>query len=789
MRMGLAVFVAAFAGAGCYRPDLERCAITCTDFCPADQTCGGDGYCHADGDTEACGVAPPAVGALAAGDHHACAIDADGHLRCWGDNREGQVGVGFATRRVLLGTQVDGPGGPGGWSWIDGGSDHTCGIKNAQLLCWGDDFGGQAGGPDSTRVEVPATPVDPTTGTGWIAVAAGGRFSCGLRADGDARHLLCWGADYNGQLGDGPGDNGSPLMHLADLASDGTWTDWVEVSAGDDHACARRAGGQVYCWGNNQSGSVGDNTDFEKRIPTRIAPAMADGARSFRAVAAGGRSSCAIGVDGKLYCWGDSSYGKLGIPGATNTLVPRQVGTDSDWTAIAVGASSACGMQSAGVRCWGRGDHGAIGNAAWDDRNAPAPVMGLAAATALAVGDDFACAALAAGGVRCWGDNPEGELGNSNTSRKYQPTAVAPVDGAWTAVAAGAFHTCGIHGGDVLCWGWNGDGALDGAQSDGTAFPAAVPTVAVGAATATEIVVGRSTSCALVDDAGATQPWCWGKEAFGQLGDGLPAVSRRQPGAIGTAGAWSHLAASGDVAAGLLGATRQVWGDPADFGLGNGDSTTVQPAPMDASDGRSWSAVTLGRGFGCGLERMTGALFCWGRDDASQQGDVTTTPPAMTPHAVAAGTVFASVAAAWMGDHACAITAAHEVWCWGRNDAGQGGDLPVEIVAPTRVPNSGSGWTAVAAAEYHTCGIRAGELYCWGANDRGQLGVDDSPASDAPPTRVGMDGGWTAISAGTVHTCGVREGFLYCWGDGPYGEIGDGDRAQNVPGPVIFGAP
>lgn len=112
------MLVVALAMTACYRPELERCVVACTDFCPANQSCLADGFCHAAGDSELCtpdASVPPAIGVLTAGERHACVIDRDGRLACWGSNHELQLGVGPGTRRALIGTEIMGPaGGPAG---------------------------------------------------------------------------------------------------------------------------------------------------------------------------------------------------------------------------------------------------------------------------------------------------------------------------------------------------------------------------------------------------------------------------------------------------------------------------------------------------------------------------------------------------------------------------------------------------------------------------------------------------------------------------------------------------
>lgn len=789
-RLALATTMA-LAIAGCYRPELARCKVTCTDFCPGAQACLADGYCHADDDPQLCAATASdamqpslAIQALSAGFLHACAIDAATHLQCWGDNRALQIGVGSAVRREQHPTQINGPGGGTGWTAVAAGDGHTCAIQAGNLVCWGDDTMGQSGGLDRTVVETPT--IADGSGTGWIAVAAGSRYTCGIRVSGPVHDLLCWGVDNDSQLGDGDGDSTGPTERLANLTDEGPFTDWAEVSAGFNHVCARRASGQLYCWGSGDGGMLGDGATGEQRRPTRVHESMDDHEQLFRMVSAGGRTTCAVSAAGKLYCWGNG-YNLLGIEGLGETTTPRLVGTATDWSSVSVGIISACGTRSTGVYCWGSGESGNLGDGHWEARATPRHVTGLTEPALVAVGAHYACAAPASGGMQCWGDNANGELGNGNTSTQYVPTLLRPSDGHWTAIAAGAYHTCGIHDGEILCWGWDDSGELDGVVGEGVTVPTRVVINAGAGETAREIAVGVRSSCARFAGAGDGQLWCWGFNSDGQVGTGALG-EHRPPTAIGVPGPWSRIAVSGRSASALIGGSRQVWGDASGYGLGNGQGAGQVLEPTATADGIAWKSVSMGYQFGCGLTETTHVLQCWGSDDYGEQGNGAMPMRTMAPHELLPQVAFGSVGAAWDGDHACATTTAGALYCWGRNDYLQagttaGGGVPIDT--PTVVPLSGTGWTSVVAGSLHTCGLKgAGELYCWGNDAYAQLGLDEERDADAT-TRIGMETGWTQLSAGEWHTCGIRAGNAYCWGTGPHGQIGDGNAAQPVPGPVI----
>ncbi len=781
MRTGLWVVVMAMAMSGCYRPEVDRCSVTCTDFCPGAQSCEADGYCHAAGDSVPCSGPPPVkIAKLTAGRHHACAIDKHGRLLCWGANQKYQVGVGLDDRRFPTAT----PFGEGtGWSVVDAGEEHTCGIHGSTLLCWGNDEERESGGPGGPDNKVVKTPTSPTWAQvplhlGWTTVSAGNRFSCGIHE----QHLYCWGHDGEGQLGDG--DTTGPAPRPADETDEGPVTDWDTVSAGTSHACAINMDGELYCWGRNDEGQLGDDTGIDQQRPTRVPLPEGETVQPrYATVSAGTNVSCAVTDDGSLYCWGTPGP-QRGVGDAATSAVPRRVIMPATgWMAVDVGALSACARRADGVWCWGNSEAGGIGDGFWRDRSTPAAVVGIGTQPShVAVGGDFACAAPAAGGIMCWGDNPEGELGNNETSTKHVPTPVGETDGAWTAIAAGRFHTCGVYEQDVWCWGWNEKGNLDGTIGEDTATPTKVRETGAGAMTSA-IGVGEDSTCAIIND----ELWCWGEDGHGQLGNGAP-TGRQPPRQIGTLAGWSGLTVSGFNASALRGGIRYVWGEGTGYGLGNNAVANVtQPTNFDAV---TWKAIGLGNQFGCGLEQGSNALYCWGDDTEQKQGNGPGQTEERAPHLVP-GTDFEALGVAWSGDHACAITTEMpemegKLFCWGRNDNSQAGPGASPIGSPTDTEYD-TGWTSVAAGQGHTCGIKSGDLYCWGDHGEGQLGEDIAEHLATVPLQP--RGAWTAVSAGFAHTCGIRQGDLYCWGANVHGQIGDGTHAWNVPGWVSLPAP
>jgi alpha-tubulin suppressor-like RCC1 family protein len=143
-------------------------------------------------------------------------------------------------------------GGATNWQAVSAGSFHTCAVRTTGVAwCWGADFQGALGnGAPGTSRFSPGKVGGPVTD--WRVINAGGLHTCARRATG---HLYCWGLDGEGQVGDG-GPNLAELP-LPTMVGGGA-TDWLTVDGGGLHTCARTSTRRAYCWGDDDEGQVGD---------------------------------------------------------------------------------------------------------------------------------------------------------------------------------------------------------------------------------------------------------------------------------------------------------------------------------------------------------------------------------------------------------------------------------------------------------------------------------------------------------------------------------------------------
>ncbi len=254
--------------------------------------------------------------------------------------------------------------------------------------------------------------------TSIVRVAAGYDHACALQSGGTVH---CWGANGSGQLGDG-----TTLARSTPAPVSGV-SDAVEIVVGRFFSCARRAGGGVVCWGWNVGGQVGDGTFTERHLPTPVT-GLVDAVSIASGPAAG--HVCARRATGQVVCWGDNSFGELGavtVPSdRSSSPVAADVGGYTDIVQVATGESHTCVVRSGGsVICWGRDSYGGeLGDGLTVDRRSPGPVSSVAGVTWLVAGSDHTCGLEPAGVVACWGWNGMGQLGDGTNTDRYMAVTV-----------------------------------------------------------------------------------------------------------------------------------------------------------------------------------------------------------------------------------------------------------------------------------------------------------------------------------------------------------------------------
>ncbi len=660
---------------------------------------------------------------------------------------------------------------------VSAGSAHSCAItEQGGVKCWGSNSFGQLGdgGTASHSIQADVSGL----ASGVAALALGGVHSCALTTSGSVK---CWGSNSSGQLGDGSNAQQNTPVNVSGLTSG-----VVAIAAGGSFTCAVTATGGVKCWGFNSSGQLGDNTTTNRNAPVDVI-GLASGVAT---IALGSDHSCALTKTGGVKCWGLNNSGQLG----DNTLVQRNTGVDVSGlnvgvAALAAGGSHTCAVTgSGGVKCWGDNTSGDVGDNTAAQRSAPVDVTGLSSGVAaIALGSFHSCALTTAGGVKCWGMNSAGQIGDASTNQRNSPADVIGFNIKVATLTAGNNHTCAVtSGGSLKCWGSNSSGQLGDNTLVNRATLIGVNGLSFDVAA---MGLGWSTTCAVDTGAGLK---CWGRNDYGQIGDGTRGESlyRIKPvgvvglsvGAVAVKGGEFHtcsLTTSGGV---------KCWGSDNYGYLGDG-TFNDSFVPVDVVGLTSGAmAVVNGRFHSCALT-MGGGVKCWGDNFYGQLGNNTTTYTNLAVNVVGLST---GVIAIGGGDyHSCALLAGGTVKCWGSNSNGELGVAGgVDSLIPVTVTGLSAGVTAIAVSGGHACALTAlGGVKCWGSGGSGALGDGDATGGGhaAPLDVVGLTSGVIAIAAGTANTCAVTTaGALKCWGFNVEGELGDNTIVtRNVPTDVV----
>ena len=575
-------------------------------------------------------------------------------------------------------------------------------------------------------------------------ISAGGRHTCALTNGGG---IKCWGDNDSGQLGDGSSIDKLTPMNVTGLQSGVT-----AISAGSGHTCALTSAGGVKCWGFNDSGQLGDGTRISKLTPMNVTGLQS----GVTAITAGGTHTCAMTSAGGVKCWGSNYRGQLGDGSSIDKPTPVDVSDlQSGVTAITAGYAYTCALTSAGgVKCWG----------GFPLKYSPTDVIGLqSGVTAITAGGTHTCAMTSAGGVKCWGNNLYGQLGNG--SADTAPSPVTGLQSGVTAITAGSGYTCVLtSAGGVKCWGWNLYGQLgDGSTSDKFS-PVDVTGLQSGV---TAITAGYSHTCAITSAGGVK---CWGNNGSGQLGDSTIITKLTPVDVIGLqSGITAITAGSGHTCALTSAGGVKCWGQNIVGELGDGTSIS-KLTPVDVRGLQSGvTAISAGNDHTCAMT-SAGGVKCWGDNRQGQLGDGTSSIK-FTPVDVS-GLQSGVIAITAGGYHTCAMTSAGGVKCWGWNDSGQlgrGSGISSPFF-PFYVIGLQSGVTAISASHgsvfAHTCALTSvGGVKCWGANLLGELGDGTSSNKSAPVDVIELQSGVTAISTGDTHTCALTSGGgVMCWG-------------------------
>lgn len=339
---------------------------------------------------------------------------------------------------------------------ISTGGYNTCAVlDDATVECWGYNFSGALGDNVSLETDV-KTPVKPLNLNNVVKISSGSTHQCALKANGN---VWCWGTNIFGELGDGTNYSTKKPNIVPGIS------DAIDIDVNYSTSCAVLSDFTVKCWGLNIGDIFNDNTT--KNLSPREVPNLSN----VKKLSLGRTFNCALLNNGDLKCWGDNSIGQIGVGYISSESTPYvDAIISSDVKDFAIGSTNACYLDyENNYYCWGSNNYGQVG----DDSGRPvlAPKLILTGVKAISENIGYhQCVSMLDQTVKCWGWNTFDQLGvNDNIAHNYPVTATEVATGEYAQIEAGYYHSCGLSEdtGAIYCWGANDHGQLGNGNGGG----------------------------------------------------------------------------------------------------------------------------------------------------------------------------------------------------------------------------------------------------------------------------------------------------------------------------------
>jgi alpha-tubulin suppressor-like RCC1 family protein len=647
-------------------------------------------------------------------------------------------------------------------------------ILMKTLWTWGENSYGALGDGTNSPKSSPVQTV--ARGINWSFVAAGYRFSAGIKSDGT---LWIWGQNYDstglgGKLGDDTTlDKSSPVQTVAG------GNDWKLVDLSDGgfqggyHAAAIKNDGSLWLWGNNRYGQHGDNLFYNfKSSPVQTVTYSTDWSK----VSCGGFFTAAIKKDSTLWVWGYNAYGQLGLNNIINLSSPVQTRlAGTTWSEVSCGNVHMAAIRSDNS-LWlnGLNFFGQLGDGTRIARSSPTQtVVGGYLWSKIASGYNHTAAIKTDGSLWLWGQNSSGQLGDGTTIHRSSPVQIIGGGNNWAQISCGAQQTAAIkNDGSLWCWGI----ALGNNLSSSSSSPVQTIIYQKGWY---QVSCGYNHNVALFDNSiiPSSTPIPTASPTPSPTLSLTPS-----PTPSGSASPTPTVSPTGPTPSPTITPTAS----PTPSACGATPDPTASPTPTPSSSQSPTPTISASPSptptqtpsptFG------SGALFNWGYNTFGQLGDNTKLHRSSPIQTVALGDTWAKI------DVQMAIKDDGTLWVWGDNTNGRLGDnTTIHRSSPIQTMVGGNNWVSITS--FGGAIKSDGSMWLWGDNTFGQLGDNTTTHRSSPIQTYADANTWLQISRGLKTTGAIRsDNTLWLWGSNDYGLLtSDTLVSASSPVEVIIG--
>ena len=595
--------------------------------------------------------------------------------------------------------------------------------------------------------------------------------------------LFAWGLGTQGQLGTTSTISRSTPVQVA--------TSWSSISVNTSFTIAIRSNGSLWSWGNNNVGQLGLGDTVNRSSPTQIG-SLTNWTTIFNNPIS---AASAINSSGQLFTWGLNSGGQLGD--GTNVSKSSPVQVSGSWIAASLGQFTVGLSSDYRIYTWGAAASGRLGDGATANRSSPVIIdstnryinISSNNGNGVVLRDDFT--------LWVWGIGTTGTPGQGDVINRSFPTQVGT--DSWILAAATGNGVIGIKNNNSLwTWGTNTNGEL----GDNTTIAKSSP-IQIGSNGWTNIVKGGGSGGAIAVS-NTNQLYVWGStNTSGQIGDGttvakssptqinlgsLLPTNTRQILAKSTYNTWFIKTENTDYSLWTIGILNSNG-----LGTRNGGHTGNRSSPVQVGSGLldQWYALTANTDHMLAI-KADGTLWTWGRNNQGQLG-LNDTINRSSPVQVGTNSNWTFVASSATASSA-AINSLGQLFLWGGNSSGALGLGDTNNRSSPTILSGATSWVTVAMngnwpVTYAISNL--GRLFSWGAHAAGSAnGVllgDGTTVNRSSPVQVGASS-WSQVTASTLNAAAITStGLLFVWGTNTYGEIGNRTTVDRSLPTQVFG--